>query len=346
MTSPLSTPRRVSATLLQMTERSASRGRIWPSGPRLGDGRRGRTVSMRKVAAEVGLAPTAIYWHVGSREDLLNAVLDEMIADLPPIRARGTPRDRIASLVGRPPGVPRQRPHPAAGDRAGAGERALVPGPGRPRREMTAAGLDGDDAVAALRSILFLVGGFVMIEEEYRQREPAQVGTRHLWAGVDDEAIDPAIRAAMTGPHRHRLPLHLHAGPPPRRRPRLTPRSRSRGTRNPADVASQPAGSSVAAAAVPHRHRGHLADLRPHAAGHGDVQGHRQRGGAHRLVLRRRPLGRRRGGHRPLHVDAAPRRGRRGPGRREPGRRGGGRRDPVSGHARRRVARRREPDRL
>ncbi|MET0825204.1 MAG: TetR/AcrR family transcriptional regulator, partial [Acidimicrobiales bacterium] len=42
--------------------------------------------------------------------------------------------------------------------------------------------------------------GFVMIEEEYRQREPAQVGTRHLWAGVDDEAIDPAIRAAMTGP--------------------------------------------------------------------------------------------------------------------------------------------------
>ena len=54
-------------------------------------------VSMRKVAAEVGLAPTAIYWHVGSREDLLNAVLDEIIADLPPIRAGGTgARDRIA----------------------------------------------------------------------------------------------------------------------------------------------------------------------------------------------------------------------------------------------------------
>src|SRR5205085_12120086 len=47
-------------------------------------------LSMRKLAAEVGVAPTAIYWHVGSREDLLNAVLDAMVDDLPPIAARGT----------------------------------------------------------------------------------------------------------------------------------------------------------------------------------------------------------------------------------------------------------------
>src|SRR5438094_3685918 len=57
-------------------------------------------LSMRKLAAEVGVAPTAIYWHVGSREDLLNAVLDSMIADLPPIRGRGTTaRARLASVA-------------------------------------------------------------------------------------------------------------------------------------------------------------------------------------------------------------------------------------------------------
>src|SRR5438067_13739090 len=57
-------------------------------------------LSMRKLAAEIGVAPTAIYWHVGSREDLLNAVLDATILDLPPIRARGsTAQARLASVA-------------------------------------------------------------------------------------------------------------------------------------------------------------------------------------------------------------------------------------------------------
>jgi len=83
-----------------MTEPSASRARIVAAARAFVTADGADAVSMRKVAAEVGLAPTAIYWHVGSREDLLNAVLDEMVADLPPIRARGTgARDRIASVA-------------------------------------------------------------------------------------------------------------------------------------------------------------------------------------------------------------------------------------------------------
>ena len=185
-----------------MTEPSASRERILAAARAFVTADGVDAVSMRKVAAEVGLAPTAIYWHVGSREDLLNAVLDEMIADLPPIRARGTgPRDRIASVAR----GARQEFHDHVrtlqlATELGRGNELSFRAQVALAREMTAAGLDGDDPVAALRSILFLVGGFVMIEEEYRQREPAQVGTRHLWAGVGDEAIDPAIRVAMTGP--------------------------------------------------------------------------------------------------------------------------------------------------
>jgi AcrR family transcriptional regulator len=183
-----------------MAENGASRARIVAAARHLVETDGVEAVSMRKVAAEVGLAPTAIYWHLGSREDLLNAVLDEMIADLPPIKARGTgARDRIASVAR----TARVEFH----DHVRALQLATELGRGNElsfraqvalAREMTAAGLDGDDAVAALRSILFLVGGFVMIEEEYRQREPAQVGTQGLWADVDDDAIDPAIREAMT----------------------------------------------------------------------------------------------------------------------------------------------------
>jgi TetR/AcrR family transcriptional regulator, tetracycline repressor protein len=159
-------------------------------------------VSMRKVAAEVGLAPTAIYWHVGSREDLLNAVLDEMIADLAPITARGSlPRDRIASVArfARQEFLDHIRVLQLATE-LGRGNELSFRAQVALAREMSAAGLDGDDAVAALRSILFLVGGFVMIEEEYRERPRGELATSALWATLDEADIDPIIRAAMSGP--------------------------------------------------------------------------------------------------------------------------------------------------
>jgi AcrR family transcriptional regulator len=184
-----------------MTEEGANRGRIVAAARAFVEADGVDAVSMRKVAAEVGLAPTGIYWHVGSRTDLLHAVLDDMVADLPPIRPRGSsPRDRIASVAR----AARLEFHDQVrvlqlATELGRGNELSFRAQVALAREMTAAGLDGDDAVAALRSILYLVGGFVMIEEEYRQREPAQVGTQGLWAEVDDDGIDPAIRTAMRG---------------------------------------------------------------------------------------------------------------------------------------------------
>ena len=185
-----------------MTDQAASRRRILDATRHLIEADGVEAVSMRKVAAEVGLAPTAIYWHVGSREDLLSAVLDEMVADLPPIEARGTgARDRIASVA--------RAARQEFLDQVTTLQLATELGRGNElsfrtqvalAREMTAAGLEGADAVAALRSILFLVGGFVVIEEQYRQRPPGELATRDLWAEVDDEDIAPAIREAMTGP--------------------------------------------------------------------------------------------------------------------------------------------------
>ena len=35
-------------------------------------------LSMRKLSAELGVAPTAIYWHVGDRRRLLDAVLEDV----------------------------------------------------------------------------------------------------------------------------------------------------------------------------------------------------------------------------------------------------------------------------
>lgn len=159
-------------------------------------------LSMRKVAAEVGLAPTAIYWHVGSRSDLLNAVLDDMVADLPPIQARGgDPRARIASVVrsARQEFLDGMRTLQLANE-VGRGNELSFRAQVALARELTDAGLDGAEAASVLRSLLFLVGGFVVIEQQYRERGPAELATSELWAGMDESGIDPAIRGAMAGP--------------------------------------------------------------------------------------------------------------------------------------------------
>jgi AcrR family transcriptional regulator len=159
-------------------------------------------LSMRKLAAEVGVAPTAIYWHIGSREDLLNAVLDAMIADLPKIAARGsTARARLASVAR---SIRDQVRATTATQQLAAelGRTAELSFPGQVAlaREMQAAGVTGSDAAQAVRAALFLVGGFILLEDNFAHRQPGSRTTQELWEGLEDVEIDPALRRAMARP--------------------------------------------------------------------------------------------------------------------------------------------------
>ena len=157
-------------------------------------------VSMRKVAAEVGVAATAIYWHVGSREVLLGAVLDALIADLPRPAAQGrTPRARVASLARamREQALATTHTQQLARE-LGRSAELFLPAQIVLARELSAAGLHGEAAAEATRAVLFLVGGFVLLEDNYRVAKPGRASTQDLWRQVDDPAIDPELRAAMS----------------------------------------------------------------------------------------------------------------------------------------------------
>jgi len=159
-------------------------------------------LSMRKLGAEVGVAPTAIYWHIGSREDLLNAVLDAMIADLPAIAARGSsPRARLAS-VARSIRDQVRSTTPTQQLAAELGRTAELSFPGQVAltREMQAAGVRGSDAAQAVRAVLFLVGGFILLEDNFAHRQPGSRTTQELWRTLDDPAIDVSLRKAMAKP--------------------------------------------------------------------------------------------------------------------------------------------------
>jgi len=159
-------------------------------------------LSMRKLAADVGVAPTAIYWHVGSRDDLLNAVLDAMIAELPPVTGRGTtPATRLASVAR---SIRDQvRATTATQALAGAlGRTAELSFPAQVAlaREMQAAGLQGREAAQAVRAVLFLVGGFILLEDNFAHRQPGSRTTQELWQALADGDIDADLRKAMSRP--------------------------------------------------------------------------------------------------------------------------------------------------
>lgn len=161
-------------------------------------------VTMRKVAAKVGVAPTAIYWHIGSREDLLHQILDGMIAEMPPVTVRGrTPRTRVASLarcvhaqVQATTSTRRLAQH------LGRSGELFLPAQVALAREVTAAGLRGRRAAEAIRAVLFVVGGFTVLEDSYERGDPVADSIRELWHSVDDPMIDDGLRAAMSRPTR------------------------------------------------------------------------------------------------------------------------------------------------
>jgi TetR/AcrR family tetracycline transcriptional repressor len=156
-------------------------------------------LSMRKVAAEVGVAPTAIYWHIGGREALLHAVLDAMIADLPRLVARGsTPRSRIASLASAMRAqVLETEPAQKLAAELGRGAELSFPAQVELSKEVAAAGLEGHAAADAVRAVLFVVGGLIMIADNYRHREPGTRTTQELWRSVVDADIDDNLRSTM-----------------------------------------------------------------------------------------------------------------------------------------------------
>lgn len=177
----------------------ATRDRLLRCARALVDGGGIDALSMRKVAADAGVAPTAIYWHFGGRDQLLHAVLDEMISERPPLSARGRdPHRRVASLArAMRAEVTATAPMQQLAAELGRGAELSVPAQVALAREVTAAGLHGEEAANAVRAVLFMVGGFILIEDNYRHRPPGTRTTQQLWQDVDDEGIDAGLQAAM-----------------------------------------------------------------------------------------------------------------------------------------------------
>jgi AcrR family transcriptional regulator len=155
-------------------------------------------LTMRRLAAELGCAVTAIYWHVGNREALLDELVARTVKEMGEIRAEGvTPAERAESVALSLRRKLRARPHLIAlVHERGLTELMMLPAQRALVHEAHAAGLRGAHAAEAVRALQFQVVGFVLVERN-RERAPAQHPSEpDLWTAETAEQ-DPEIATSF-----------------------------------------------------------------------------------------------------------------------------------------------------
>jgi AcrR family transcriptional regulator len=148
-------------------------------------------LTMRRLAAELGTAVTAIYWHVGNRDTLLDLLVDRLLADMERVRYSGrTPRSRITSLAKQWRLRLWEHPHLIAI----AHERGKIATMFAPMQqalavELAAVGVTGNEAATAIGALQFHIAASVVME---------RTASRGPQSGVTDPAAWPSSYADTT----------------------------------------------------------------------------------------------------------------------------------------------------
>jgi TetR/AcrR family transcriptional regulator, tetracycline repressor protein len=152
--------------------------------------------SMRKLAAELGVGTPTVYWHVGNRDQLFNKLIGEITDQFGSLSPRGgTPAERIASISNALLREIRAHPQLIGLSKAqGCGEAIFTKAQAVLTHELTASGLQGEEASFAVATILLHLGGFIVLEDalspDYRVRGA------HVWA-QDDTEIDETMSTTL-----------------------------------------------------------------------------------------------------------------------------------------------------
>lgn len=157
-------------------------------------------LSMRRLATELDVTTTTIYWHVGGRDELITEIVRRQAERLADRAVQGdTPRQRVMDAA-------RHVWESALDNRAVTSlayqngaiavlehplHRALV-------AELEAAGLRGDAGADAVRAILTTVAGFLLAALRDESALPPDRTSAGLWAS-DPGDIDPTTARALTG---------------------------------------------------------------------------------------------------------------------------------------------------
>jgi len=166
-------------------------------------------LTMRRVAAELGVAVTAIYWHVGNRDGLLDELVDRIVADIGAIRPSGsTPVDRIASVARSLRRKLLARPHVVGlAHERGVTSIMFQPAQAVLARELAKVGVHGERAALAVQAVQFHVIGAVILERAAGRGPSPDAQRAPTWRDV--RGLDAELVARLAAPPDHDVVFEL-----------------------------------------------------------------------------------------------------------------------------------------
>ncbi len=159
-------------------------------------------LTIRGLAGKLGVAATAIYWHVGDKRALLDGIAEGVIAQLGEVSVQGgDPVTRIISLATSLRSTLLERPELVALVHHQGRTAALF----QPARrvlvnELRSAGVDGAGVALGVQAVLNLVIGSVLLDRQL-ERQPAQrESPEELWS-LEDAPDAPELLEHLSHPY-------------------------------------------------------------------------------------------------------------------------------------------------
>ena len=162
-------------------------------------------LSMRTLCEKLGVSVTSIYWHVGNREALLDAVVERMQASIIELKPRGkTPRQRVRSIArSLVDAIEAHGELIAIAHQRDAITKVFAPARQAVAVEFFDAGLQGVQLAEATNALLLFVGSYSLMQSVTARTAGVEKGTTEPW----EESAVPIDRVAAA---RLALPPDLH----------------------------------------------------------------------------------------------------------------------------------------
>lgn len=159
-------------------------------------------LTMRKLAAELDVTTTTIYWHLGGRRELVSAVIRRLSDRLAERAIEGdTAHERVLDAARCIWDSALANRHVTAlAHREGASSLLGLPLEIALLRELEAAGLTGPAARDAHQAILLCVAGFLVVALRPERAVPADYRSQTLWADLAPEGISAVTLEAQCQP--------------------------------------------------------------------------------------------------------------------------------------------------
>lgn len=140
-------------------------------------------LSMRTLSEKLNVSVTSIYWHVGNREALLDALVERTQASIVNRKPRGrTPRQRIRSIArSLLDAIQAHGELIAIAHQRGAIAKVFAPARKAVAVEFSAAGLRGDALAEATSALLLFVGSYSLMASVTARTPTNEGAPTELW---------------------------------------------------------------------------------------------------------------------------------------------------------------------